>query len=90
MTTLSTTQTNTFNYTGAIETVTIGTSGYYDIMADGAQGGRYNSNSGGLGGLGAMASGEIFLQAGAKLEIVVGGAGGTGAATAAAAAAAAS
>jgi hypothetical protein len=77
MTTLSTTQTNTFDY-GTFETVTIGTAGYYDIVADGAQGGRGNSNSGGLGGLGAMATGDIFLQAGAKLEIVVGGSGNNG------------
>ena len=77
MTTLSTTQTNTFDF-GTFETVTIGTSGYYDIVAEGAQGGLGNSNSGGLGGLGAMASGDIFLQAGAKLEIVVGGSGGNG------------
>ena len=71
MTTLSTSGVNTFNETGEIETVTVATAGYYDITADGAQGGdtTYNSN---VGGLGAMASGEVFLQAGATLEIVVG------------------
>ena len=73
MTDLSTTQTNTFDYTGKIETVTVGTAGYYDITADGAQGGEGNS---GAGGLGAMASGDVYLAAGAELEIVVGGVGG--------------
>jgi len=76
MTTLSTTGANTFNETGSIETVTVGTSGYYDIAADGAQGGAGYGNS--PGGLGAMASGEIYLAAGAELEIVVGAVGGAG------------
>ncbi len=40
MTDLSTTQTNTFDYTGKIETVTVEMAGYYDIAADGAQGGE--------------------------------------------------
>ena len=75
MTTLSGTQTNTFNYTDLIETVTVGTSGYYDITAYGAQGGGDGEGQG--GGFGAMASGDIYLQAGAQLEIVVGGAGGS-------------
>jgi len=75
MTTLSSTQINTFDYTGQIEIVTVGVSGYYDITADGAQGGTGTSNA--HGGLGAMASGEIFLTAGAQLEIVVGGMGGS-------------
>jgi hypothetical protein len=73
MTDLSTTQASTFDTVG-IETVTVGIAGYYDIIADGAQGGA-STNGGGSGGLGAMASGEIYLQAGAKLEIVVGGEG---------------
>ena len=75
MTTLSTTNTNTFD-ADTIETVTIGVSGYYDITAWGAQGG--NGRSGGRGGLGAMASGDIYLQAGARLEIVVGARGSNG------------
>ena len=74
MTDLSTNQTNTFGYTGHIVTVTVGTTGYYDIAADGAQGGS-GGYSTAAGGLGAMASGQVYLQAGAKLEIVVGGAG---------------
>ena len=59
---VATTGTNTYNYTGAVETVVITTSGYYDIAADGAQGG---SGDGSAGGAGAMASGEVYLQAGA-------------------------
>ena len=39
MANLSTTQTNLFSYTGEIVTVTVGTAGYYDIRAEGAQGG---------------------------------------------------
>ena len=79
MTTLSTTQTNTFAFTGTIEFVTVQTAGYYDITADGAQGGRgdIGGGTGGGGGLGAMASGEIYLAQGAVLEIVVGGEGGS-------------
>ena len=73
MTALSTTTTNSFNYTGTIETVTVATAGLYDITADGGQGGSgYN---GATGGFGAMASGLVYLQAGALLDIVVGGAG---------------
>jgi hypothetical protein len=78
MTTLSTTQTNTFASTGTIEFVTVQTAGYYDITADGAQGGEGHINRAttrGGGGLGAMASGEIYLAQGAVLEIVVGGEG---------------
>ncbi len=68
---------DTFAYSGKVETLTIGTSGYYDITADGAQGGA--GDKGAAGGLGALASGEVYLAAGARLEIVVGGAGGTSA-----------
>ncbi len=53
--------------------MTVGVAGYYEITADGAGGGGGGYNS--AGGLGAMASGEIYLQAGARLELVVGGAG---------------
>ncbi len=81
---IATTARETLAYSGKIETFTIGVSGYYDITADGAQGGSGSNNypssaglgGGGAGGLGAMASGDVYLQAGAKLEIVVGGAGG--------------
>ncbi len=66
--------TKTFGYTGKIETLTIATSGYYNIEADGAQGG--GAFTLGRGGLGAMASGDVYLSAGAQLEVVVGGKGG--------------
>ncbi len=55
---------------------TIDTSGLYEITADGAQGGY--SELGGAGGAGAVVSGDVFLQAGTELEIVVGGEGETG------------
>ena len=64
--------TKPFDYTGNIQYFTVQTSGYYQITADGAQGG---AGLNGAGGPGAMASGEIYLAAGAQLEIVVGGAG---------------
>jgi hypothetical protein len=54
----------------------ISTSGTYEITADGAQGGY--SELGGAGGAGAVVSGDVYLQAGTELEIVVGGEGGTG------------
>lgn len=72
MTQLSTTAPNDFVYTGTIETVTVGTTGYYEITADGAQGGEGLQ---GTGGLGAQATGLVYLQAGAQFEIVVGGMG---------------
>jgi len=56
-----------------IQTYTIGTSGTYDITADGAQGGDSGEA---LGGTGASVAGDVFLEAGTKLEIVVGGDGG--------------
>ena len=63
----------TFNYDGSvIQFDTITTSGKYDILASGGQGG---SSSNDAGGLAASSGGDIFLQAGAVLEIVVGGAG---------------
>ncbi len=69
----STAGTNTFASTGQVETVVVQTSGYYDIAADGAQGG--SGAGGAAGGDGATASGIVYLQAGAQLEIVVGGSG---------------
>jgi hypothetical protein len=71
---LSTTTTNTFDFDNAtIQYAQVVTTGYYDITADGAAGGGADTTS----GVGAMATGDIYLQAGAKLEIVVGGAGGS-------------
>jgi hypothetical protein len=63
-----------FTTTG-IQTFTVGTSGTYDITADGAQGGADGIASGGAG---VSTTGDVFLEAGTKLEIVVGGQGGAG------------
>jgi hypothetical protein len=64
-----------FSATGVIQYDTIVASGFYDITADGAQGGAARNNSGGLG---AAVSGDIYLAAGTVLEIVVGAEGGPG------------
>jgi hypothetical protein len=65
--------TDTFNYTGSIQSgITITSTGNYQVTLDGAQGG------GQTGGLGAIITGDIYLQAGDVLEIVVGGEGGDG------------
>ncbi|WP_298352862.1 Hint domain-containing protein [Rhodoblastus sp.] len=69
--------TTTFSYSGGIQTYAVTTAGYYDITADGGQGGDTNV-TGGIGGQGATASGEVYLAANAQLEIVVGSAGGNG------------
>ena len=46
----------TFSYTGALQTFTVGTTGTYQIIAYGAQGGGSNVSSGGLG---AEAAGQV-------------------------------
>lgn len=67
----------TFTSTGIIQFDTITTSGTYDIVSFGAQGGGGgNGTSGGNGGYGAEISGDFVLTAGEVLEIIVGGAGG--------------
>ncbi len=58
----------TYKYTGTPQFVTVTTTGDYDILAVGAQGG-------GDGGYGAEIGGTVQLTAGEKLEIVVGGRG---------------
>ena len=67
----------TFNATGAVQTYIVTTSGFYDILSLGAQGG-----SGGdiaiLGGKGAKVEGLIYLAAGSTLSVVVGDRGGNG------------
>jgi hypothetical protein len=63
--------------TPGVQTLTIGSSGTYDITADGAQGGT-STFFGEPGGAGVAVSGDVYLQAGTRLEIVVGGEGGTG------------
>jgi len=64
-----------FTATGTIQYDTIESGGTYDITADGAQGG---SSEVGAGGGGAVVSGDVYLQPGTVLEIVVGVEGGTG------------
>ena len=61
----------TFNYTGAIDSYTVATSGVYNIDVLGAQGG----NNGGLGG---KLAGSFNLNAGEILSILVGGIGANG------------
>ena len=61
----------TFNYTGAIDSYTVPTSGMYNIDILGAQGG----NNGGLGG---KLAGSFNLNAGEILSILVGGIGANG------------
>jgi hypothetical protein len=66
-----------FTYSGTVITyTTVPTTGVYDIIGYGAQGGNALFAAGSyLGGLGAEIGGEISLTAGDILEIVVGGAG---------------
>ena len=64
--------------TPGIQTYTIATTGTYDITADGAQGGESTFFSSSGAGDGASVGGDIVLQAGTKLEIVVGGEGESG------------
>ena len=64
-----------YRYTGSAQYVTVASTGMYDIIAFGAQGG---SSSAGpfTGGFGAEIGGDLELTKGEKLEIVVGGSGG--------------
>jgi len=59
-----------YSFTGSIQTVTVATTGTYDITAYGAQGGAGFHTSGGYG---AEIEGTFTLTAGERLEIVVGG-----------------
>jgi hypothetical protein len=68
----------TYSYDGIIQFDTIAVTGTYDITADGSQGTPAIAPPGSIGppgGLGASVSGDIVLQQGAVLEIVVGGQG---------------
>lgn len=62
----------TFAYTGTVQTFTAPVSGTYKLTALGAQGGA-GSRAGGLGG---SATGNVVLTAGETLYVYVGGAGG--------------
>jgi hypothetical protein len=65
-----------FTYTGSIQTYIISTAGIYAISVSGAQGGTGQEFSGGgVGGLGASVSGDVFLAQGTVLDIVAGGSG---------------
>ena len=63
---------STYTYTGSIQKLTVQNAGTYDITAYGAAGGGAAGHSGGAG---AEVGGNFVLQAGEKLEIVVGGTG---------------
>lgn len=65
-----------FDYTGALQTFTVPTTGYYQLETWGAQGGEatfgINRNRGGYGG---YSKGVVYLTSGSSLYIYVGGAG---------------
>jgi PEP-CTERM motif len=68
-----------FNYTGSLVDFTVPTTGTYQILAFGAQGGSVPfGNATGPGGLGAEIGGDFSLSAGEVLQIAVGGAGTNG------------
>ena len=70
-------ETKTFNYTGDVQKYTVPKEGYYYIETVGAAGGTDESFKETLkSGYGAKTSGHIFLKAGEKLYIYVGGNGG--------------
>ena len=60
----------TLSATGAVQSFTVPTTGYYTIEAAGAQGGA--NAYGGSGGLGAKVKGQFYLTAGSVLQVVVG------------------
>ena len=64
-----------FGFAGGIVDYTVLTSGTYDVVAAGAQGGSDHYSPGGMG---AILGGDIFLTSGTVLKIAVGGQGGTG------------
>ena len=68
----------TFKYTGDVQTYIVPKDGYYYVEAVGAAGGtdEFSYNETLKSGYGAKTSGHIFLKAGEKLYIYVGGNGG--------------
>lgn len=58
-----------------VQTVTIPSSGFYELTAEGAQGGGYGTYTGGLGG---SVYGKFYLTQGEVLTFLVGGQDGTG------------
>jgi hypothetical protein len=71
----------TISFTGAAVNFTVPTTGEYEIIVLGAQGGssRNASGNGGAGGKGAQISGQFTLAGGESLTVIVGGAGEGGA-----------
>jgi hypothetical protein len=65
--------TTVFSYSGKLQTFTVPTTGTYDIVAEGAQGGFTDSVS--IPGKGAEVGGDFQLTAGEMLSIVAGGQG---------------
>ena len=65
----------TFNYTGAIVSFVVPTTGTWEIEATGARGGGPTVIQGLTGGLGALVGGEFELSSGTVLRIAVGGMG---------------
>lgn len=61
-----------FNYTGGMQSYTVPTTGIYQLIVYGAEGGKHNRYAGGKGG---YAVGYATLTAGQVLYICVGGAG---------------
>jgi hypothetical protein len=63
----------TFNYTGAVQTFTAPAAGVYTLEAWGAQGGNDPSNPNAIfGGRGGYAKGDVTLTAGQTIQIYVG------------------
>jgi hypothetical protein len=69
--------TTTLTFTGSEVTWTAPTTGVYDILAYGAQGGNHTFAAFVPGGLGAEAGGDVTLTAGTRLTVLVGGKGGS-------------
>ena len=65
--------TQTFNFTGGIQTFTAPVTGNYTVTLFGAQGGNGLNTTGGLGG---QATGSLALTAGQTISVYVGGKGG--------------
>jgi hypothetical protein len=67
----------TFNFTGGMQTFVAPANGIYSINALGARGGNVTTYIWApiLGGLGGQTTGDVFLTAGQTIEIYVGGAG---------------
>ncbi len=74
---ISTAQATTYSYTGAIQTFVVTTTGSYNILALGAQGGSSYVAGGNYvaGGKGAKVGGDFALTAGHTIQIAVGGKG---------------